>query len=112
MIGPGSTYHIWKDDPELTRGAVRQCFEVFGRRGLIITPCVSVHSIMLWQNALAMIDEWKKLRARMRGCRRVRGKTASLAVTCSEVQRLTVHPQIPVGVPSHARVTEEIRTRD
>ena len=62
MIGPSSTYHIWKDDPELTRGAVRQCFEVFGRRGLIITPCVSVHSIMPWQSALAMIDEWKKLR--------------------------------------------------
>ena len=60
-IGPSSTYHIWKD-AELTRAAVRQCFEVLGRRGLIIGPGVSVHSIMPWENALAMIAEWKKLR--------------------------------------------------
>ena len=61
-IGPSSSYHIWKDDPELTRAAVRQCFEAIGKRGLLITACPSTHSIMPWQNTLAMIDEWKKLR--------------------------------------------------
>ena len=61
-IGPSSVYHVWKDDPELTRAAVRQCFAVLGKRGLLITTCPSAHSIMPWQNTLAMIDEWKKLR--------------------------------------------------
>jgi len=58
--GPSSTYHIWKS-AEATRAAVRRCFEVFGPRGFILGPAVSVHSIMPWENAVAMIDEWKKL---------------------------------------------------
>ena len=61
-IGPSSVYHIWKDDPELTRAAVRQCFEVLGKRGLLIKACPSSHSIMPWGNTLAMINEWKKWR--------------------------------------------------
>jgi len=60
-IGPSSTYHIWKG-PDPTRQAVRQVFSVFGKTGLILSPCVSAHSIMLWESTLAMIDEWKKLR--------------------------------------------------
>jgi len=59
--GPSSTYHIWSG-PEATRSAVREVFETFGRTGLILTPCVSVHSIMPWGSALAMFDEWKRLR--------------------------------------------------
>ena len=61
-IGPSSVYHVWKDDPELTRAAVRQCFEVIGRRGLLISPGPSIHSIMPWSNMLAIIAEWKRLR--------------------------------------------------
>ncbi|MBI2441858.1 MAG: hypothetical protein HYV35_10865 [Lentisphaerae bacterium] len=60
-LGPSSTFHLWKG-PEATRAAVRQVFEVFGKTGLILSPCVSAHSIMPWESTLAMIAEWKKLR--------------------------------------------------
>lgn len=59
--GPSSTYHIWKS-PEATRQAVRDVLECFGKVGLILSQCVSTHSIMPWANTLAMIEEWKKLR--------------------------------------------------
>lgn len=59
--GPSSTYHIWQG-PEATRQAVRQVFETFGRTGLILTQCVSSHSIMPWESTLAMVEEWKRLR--------------------------------------------------
>ena len=61
-IGPSSVYHLWKG-PEATRQAVRAVFEVLGRKGVILVPCVSAHSIMPWESTLAMIDEWKKLRS-------------------------------------------------
>jgi len=61
-IGPSGTFHMWSDDPQDVRAAVRQVFDVFGKQGLIITPCPSAHSIMPWENTLAMIDEWRKLR--------------------------------------------------
>jgi hypothetical protein len=60
-IGPSSTFHIWKG-PEATRQAVRQVFECFGRRGLVLAQCVSSHSIMPWESTVAMIGEWKALR--------------------------------------------------
>ena len=60
-IGPSSVFHI-RRGPEFTRDAVRDVFEVIGRKGLILVPCVSAHSIMPWESTLAMIDEWKKLR--------------------------------------------------
>jgi hypothetical protein len=60
-IGPSSTYHLWKG-PGPTREAVRQVFAMFGKTGLILSPCVSAHSIMPWESTLAMIDEWRKLR--------------------------------------------------
>lgn len=59
--GPSSTYHLWKG-PEPTRQAVRATFEVIGKAGLVLGPCVSSHSIMPWESTLAMIDEWKRLR--------------------------------------------------
>ncbi len=61
-LGPSSTYHMWSEDSEVVRGAVREVFEVFGRRGLLLTACPSAHSIMPWENTLAMIEEWKRLR--------------------------------------------------
>lgn len=60
-IGPSSTFHLWKG-PEATRQAVREVFEIFGKTGLILSPCVSAHSIMPWASTLAMIDEWRELR--------------------------------------------------
>jgi hypothetical protein len=60
--GPSSTYHLW-NGPEATRQAVREVFQAWGRRGLILTPCVSAHCIMPWESTVAMIDEWRKLRA-------------------------------------------------
>lgn len=59
--GPSSTYHIWKG-AEATREAVREVMDCFGPRGLILSPCVSCHSIMPWESAEAMVDEWKRLR--------------------------------------------------
>jgi uroporphyrinogen-III decarboxylase len=59
--GP-NMYHMWSPDAEVVRRAVREVFAVFGRTGLIISACSSAHSIMPWENTLAMIDEWKKLR--------------------------------------------------
>jgi hypothetical protein len=61
-VGPSSAYHLQEPDPEVTREAVRECFRVVGREGLIISPCPSLHSIMPWQNGMAMIEEWKRLR--------------------------------------------------
>ena len=60
-IGPSSTYHIW-NGAEPTREAVRKVFEVFDKTGLIISQCVSAHSIMPWESTVAMIDEWRRLR--------------------------------------------------
>ena len=59
--GPSSTHHIW-NGPELTRQAVREVFDCFGRTGLILSQAVSSHSIMPWESTLAMVDEWKRLR--------------------------------------------------
>jgi len=59
-VGPSSTYHLWRG-PDATREAVRQVFNVFGQTGFVLSPGVSVHSIMPWESTLAMIDEWKKL---------------------------------------------------
>ncbi|HUT92451.1 MAG TPA: uroporphyrinogen decarboxylase family protein [Thermoguttaceae bacterium] len=61
-MGPSSVHHMTGDDPELPRRALRRVFDVFGKQGLIVTPSPSVHSIMPWDNFLAMVDEWKKLR--------------------------------------------------
>ncbi|MBT7859006.1 MAG: hypothetical protein HN712_01790 [Gemmatimonadetes bacterium] len=60
-MGPSSTHHIWQG-PDSTRQAVRDIFETFTDPGFVLSPAVSVHSIMPWESALAMIEEWKKLR--------------------------------------------------
>lgn len=60
--GPSSSYQLQEKDPEVTRQAVRKCFEVFGQTGFILSPAPSVHSIMPWENLLALVDEWKRLR--------------------------------------------------
>jgi hypothetical protein len=60
--GPSSTYHLYQEDPEPTRQAVRDCFEILGPDGLILTPCPSGLFSNLWENILAMLDEWRRLR--------------------------------------------------
>lgn len=60
--GPSSSYQLQDKNPEVTRQAVRTCFEVFGKVGFILSPAPSAHSIMPWANTLAMIEEWKRLR--------------------------------------------------
>jgi uroporphyrinogen-III decarboxylase len=60
--GPSNTFHMYADDPEVVRRAVREAFAIFGKVGLILSACSSVHPMMPWENTLAMFDEWKKLR--------------------------------------------------
>jgi uroporphyrinogen-III decarboxylase len=60
--GPSNTFHMYADDPAVVRKAVQEVFAVFGKVGLILSACSSVHPMMPWENTLAMIEEWKKLR--------------------------------------------------
>lgn len=60
--GPSNPFHLYADDPEVVRRAVRDVFAAFGKTGLLITPCSSAHPMMPWENTLAMVDEWRKLR--------------------------------------------------
>ncbi len=62
-IGPDNTHHTNADDPEVVREVVRYVFEVLGATGLVLGACPSVHGPNPWENTLAMVDEWKKLRA-------------------------------------------------
>jgi len=61
-MGPSNVHFLGGGDPEVPRRALRETFDVLGKRGLIVTPSPSVHSIMPWNSFLAMVDEWKKLR--------------------------------------------------
>jgi hypothetical protein len=60
--GPSDTIHMPYERPEEVRKAVRRVFEVFGKTGLLLTPCSSSKAVFPWENILAMVDEWKKLR--------------------------------------------------
>jgi len=60
--GPSNTFHMYAKDPEIVREAVRTVFGVFGKVGLILGVCSSIHPMMPWENTLAMVDEWRKLR--------------------------------------------------
>lgn len=61
-IGPSAVYHIAEGSGEDVRKAVRTVYDIFGKKGLIISACPSSHSIMPWENTFAMIEEWRKLR--------------------------------------------------
>jgi uroporphyrinogen-III decarboxylase len=60
--GPSNTFHMYEPDPEVVREAVRKVFAAFGKTGLIISAVSSVHPMMPWENTVAMLDEWKRLR--------------------------------------------------
>ena len=61
-MGPCSTREFSSDDPSDVRAAMRGIVETWGKKGLILTPSTSFHSIMPWRNFEAAVDEWKKLR--------------------------------------------------
>jgi hypothetical protein len=59
--GPSNTFHMYAG-PEVVRQAVRDVFAAFGPTGLLLAAASSIHPMMPWENTLAMLDEWKKLR--------------------------------------------------
>jgi uroporphyrinogen-III decarboxylase len=61
--GVSGPYHIGEGTPEMARQAVREAFEVFGPRGLVLNAVPSIRAHWPWENAQAMFDEWRKLRA-------------------------------------------------
>jgi hypothetical protein len=60
--GPSNTFHMYAKDPEEVRQAVRDAFAAFGKTGLLIAAVSSTHPMMPWENTLAMVEEWRKLR--------------------------------------------------
>jgi uroporphyrinogen-III decarboxylase len=50
------------NDPQAVRDEVRHCAEVFGNKGFILGVTNSIRNHFPWENTLAMIDEWKKVR--------------------------------------------------
>jgi len=53
---------IGGNDPEAVRREVCHCVEVFGKSGFILGVTNSIRNHFPWENTLAMIDEWKKVR--------------------------------------------------
>lgn len=60
--GVSGPIHIGEGTPEIARQAVRDAFEIFGPRGLVLNAVPSIRAHWPWENALAMFDEWRKLR--------------------------------------------------
>jgi len=60
--GVSSPGHIGSHDPETVRAAVRSAVETFGRRGFILGVTNSIRAHWRWENTLAMVEEWKKVR--------------------------------------------------
>jgi hypothetical protein len=61
--GVSGPIHIGEGTPEMARQAVRDAFEWFGPRSLILSAVPSIRAHWPWENTLAMFDEWRKLRA-------------------------------------------------
>jgi len=49
-------------DERAVREEVRRCVDVFGRRSFILGVTNSIRNHFLWENTLALVDEWKKIR--------------------------------------------------
>ncbi len=60
--GVSGPIHIGEGTPEIARQAVRDAFDTFGRRGLVLNAVPSIRAHWPWENALAMFDEWRRLR--------------------------------------------------
>jgi hypothetical protein len=60
--GVSAPMHLGRGRPEEVRAAVRQAIDVFGQRGFILTAVPSIRPQWPWENVLAMLDEWRKVR--------------------------------------------------
>jgi len=60
--GVSGPIHIGEGSPDIARQAVRNAFETFGARGLVLGAVPSIRAHWPWENALAMFDEWRLLR--------------------------------------------------
>lgn len=49
-------------DSEAVRKEVRHCVDVFGKKGFILGVTNSIRNHFPWENTLALVDEWKKVR--------------------------------------------------
>jgi uroporphyrinogen-III decarboxylase len=61
--GVSGPIQIGEGTPEIARQAVRDAFRLFGPRGLVLNAVPSIRAHWPWENALAMFDEWRKLRS-------------------------------------------------
>lgn len=50
------------NDPDTVRREVRHAVEIFGKKGFILGVTNSIRNHFPWENTLAMVDEWKKMR--------------------------------------------------
>ena len=60
--GLSGPIHIGEGTPEGVRQAVRDAFETFGPRGLVLSAVPSTRAHWPWENSLAMFEEWRALR--------------------------------------------------
>ena len=60
--GISAPMHLGARDPRVVRQAVREAFEVFGRRGFMLGCSAGIRSSFPWANVEAMIEEWTMLR--------------------------------------------------
>ena len=60
--GVSGPIHIGEGTPEIARKAVRDAFSTFGSTGLVLGAVPSIRAHWPWANALAMFDEWRRLR--------------------------------------------------
>ncbi len=60
--GVSAQMHIGEGTPETVRRKVRDAFEAFGNRGFILAAVPFIRAHRPWENVMAMIDEWKRLR--------------------------------------------------
>ena len=58
-MGPCSIREISSKNPNDVRPVIRNLIDVFGKTGFVLTPSVSMHSIMPWENFEATVDEWR-----------------------------------------------------
>ena len=60
--GVSSPVLLGRGDSTEVRREVGRAVEIFGRKGFILGVTNSIRKHFRWENTLAMIDEWKKLR--------------------------------------------------
>ena len=60
--GVSGPIHIGEGTEQTARDAVRDAFECFGPRGLVLSAVPSLRAHWPWENVLAMFDEWRRLR--------------------------------------------------